>query len=72
MIKDVRSDLFKRTDPDTPKRWNCCDMLVPPRDLAQHIKKYHMDDHRWTDSERIDIINIMWLLASFFAILILQ
>jgi hypothetical protein len=68
----MQKDLFKKTNPDIPKRWNCCDMLVSPTELAQHIKDYHMKDYQWTDSDRIEIISIVWMLANFITILILQ
>lgn len=71
-LRQILEDLFKKTDPDTPKRWNCCDMTVPPRDLARHIKEYHMEGYKWTDSDRIEFISIIWGIGNFFAMLILQ
>lgn len=71
-IKDMQKKLFKKNDPGIPKRWNCCDMMVPPRDLAWHIKEYHMEGYKWTDSDRIEFISIIWGIGNFFAMLILQ
>lgn len=32
---------FFKTD-DAPKVWNCCDELVRPSELVQHVKDHHM------------------------------
>lgn len=33
---------------DKPKKWNCCEELVTPRNLSQHIKDNHMKGHKIT------------------------
>jgi len=31
---------------DKPKKWNCCEELVTPRNIAQHIKDNHMTGYQ--------------------------
>jgi len=53
---------------NTPRRWNCCDELVAPKDLAQHYKEKHLHDGRGPTREQcIDLIfNVVFFLSIMF------
>jgi len=31
---------------DRPKKWNCCEELISPQNLPQHIKDNHMTGYK--------------------------
>lgn len=75
MREVILDDLIKTSahhGDEAPRQWNCCEMLVSARNLEQHIKDYYLSNYRWTDSDKIEIINIFWIVANILSISILQ
>jgi hypothetical protein len=49
-------------------KWNCCDELVAPKDLAQHYKEKHLHDGRgMTQEQYVDFsFDFAYLLSTIF------
>ncbi len=56
-MKLTFKDLSKGpSDLAIPKKWNCCDELVVPNDLAKHYKEKHLNESGPTLKEFTDLI----------------